>query len=313
MHEHVHAWALWPSKKWSPLAKKPEARHDMRLMAKEHRYEPDPRRTDEVYDLIEVNPLAPGLPGEVVVADTADELLDFICRDLCQHALRVVQQHGDFQLALSGGSTPLPFYTRLMYDPDCRVLPWRRTHLWMVDERCVERGHEQANYNAIEETIVMHADIPLEQAHPIDAMSKTGDEDYEEEIREAFGWREEPAERRLDYVLLGMGADGHTASLFPHTTALAERERWVRFNSCLDATPSDRVTMTYPFINAARFVAIMVTGSKKAAMLQRVASGEDSIEELPILGIQPVDGVLKWYLDKDACSAFVPPEPLADD
>lgn len=287
----------------------------MRLMAKEHRYQPDPRRTGKVYDLIEAHPLAPGLPGEVVVADTVDELMDFISRDLCRHAVQMVQDHGDFQLALSGGSTPLPFYTRLMYDPDCRVLPWRRTHLWMVDERCVERGHEDANYTAIEETIVMHADIPEEQAHPIDALSKTGDEEYEEEIREAFQWREE-SERRLDYVLLGMGPDGHTASLFPHTTALAETKRRVRFNSCLDATPSDRVTMTYPLLNAARFVAIMVTGTEKAAMLQRVASGEDSIEELPILGIQPVDGILKWYLDRDACSAFAsqePPESLDDD
>ncbi len=270
-------------------------------MATEHIYQPDPDRKIELFDLIETNPLAPGLPGEVVVADTVDELMNFMTRDLCRHAMQVVQEFGDFQLALSGGRTPQPFYERLMIDPDCRLMPWRRTHLWMVDERCVPPGHKDSNYASIEGWL-LHADLPSEQAHPIAAQSESGDVDYEREIREAFDWREAP-ERRLDYVLLGMGADGHTASLFPHTTALTETERWVRFNSCLDASPSERVTMTYPLINAARFVAIMVTGVEKAAMIQRVASGEETVEELPIMGIAP-RGELKWYLDKDACSGF---------
>ena len=130
-------------------------------------------------------------------------------------------------------------------------------------------------------------------------------------------------------ALLGMGSDGHTASLFPHTTALAETDRWVRFNTCIDAVPSDRVTMTYPLLNEARFIAIMVTGGEKAAMLQdrrrenvvAVFMNENdisySVEEgfsLLLSGngevIQPTDGILKWYLDREACSAFASAESM---
>ena len=273
-------------------------------MAEEHQYEPDPTREARPYGLIEVAAAVPGLPGQSVMTNTVEELLDHVARDLCRHAIMVVQDRGDFHLALSGGRTPQPLYERLMICPDCRLFPWRRTHLWLVDERCVPLGDPQSNFRAIEETLVEHADIPREQVHPIFAMSETADSDYERQINEAMAWREDEAQRRLDYVLLGMGEDGHTASLFPHTPALAEKKRWIRFNTCLDAQPAERVTMTFPIINAARFIAVMVTGARKAAMVQRVASGEESVEELPIMGVNPVDGELRWYLDRAAGAGF---------
>ncbi|MCZ6836821.1 MAG: 6-phosphogluconolactonase [Planctomycetota bacterium] len=271
-------------------------------MPEEHSYQPDPDREIETYDLIEETSAVPGLPGSSVVAETIDKLMDFVTRDLCHHAMQTVQEFGDFHLALSGGRTPLPLYQRLMIDPDCRLMPWRRTHLWMVDERCVPPTDPQSNYPDLDETIVAHADIPREQVHPIMAMSETADVDYEKQIHEALEWREDETERRMDYVLLGMGEDGHTASLFPHTPALGEKERWIRFNTSMDASPAERITMTYPIINTARFVAILVTGSNKAAMIQRVASGEDTFEDLPILGARPTNGMLRWYLDKAACA-----------
>lgn len=274
-------------------------------MSEEHLYQPDPDRKVEMYDLLDAEPAVPGLPGHSIVTSTIDELLDFQARDLCRFAVQVVQDHGDFHLALSGGRTPLPLYERLMICPDCRLFPWRRTHLWMVDERCVPLDDEQSNFAAIKDTLVEHSDIPPEQVHPIMAMSETADVDYEKAIREAFEWRPDEGDRRLDYVLLGMGEDGHTASLFPHTPALAEHTKWVRFNTCLDAEPAERVTMTYPLINAARFVAVMVTGDRKAAMVQRVASGEESFEELPIMGVMPARGEMKWYLDGAAAGGFV--------
>jgi 6-phosphogluconolactonase len=256
--------------------------------------------SSDLYRLEESLPAAPPLPGKVVVAETADELIDKLAADLVLHATNCVRQFGDFQLALSGGRSPEPLYERLMYDPNYRRLPWRRTHLWIVDERCVPLDHAQSNYRMIRETIVDHADIPEEQIHPMPATSKTADVEYEQLLRDTLGWRER-GQDRLDYVLLGIGTDGHTASLFPHTEPLHEQQRLVRLNFTETASPRERVTLTFPAINAARFIAVLVTGEAKAPMIQRVATGDDSVEELPIKGIKPINGELRWYLDGPAC------------
>jgi 6-phosphogluconolactonase len=245
-------------------------------------------------------PPAPPLPGQVVIARSVDELIDSLAADLVVHAENCVRQFGDFHLALSGGSTPQPLYERLMYDPNYRRLPWRRTHLWVVDERCVPFDDPRSNFRTIDETIVNHADIPREQVHPIFALSPTADVEYETALREALGWREK-GQDRLDYVLLGMGADGHTASLFPHTEPLHENARLVRLNVYRPVDPAQRVTMTYPLLNSARFIAVMVTGAAKAAIIQRVARGSETFEDLPIKGVRPLNGELKWYLDAAAC------------
>lgn len=244
----------------------------------------------------------PSLPGEVVALPSVDEVIDRLAAELVIHAENCVREFGDFHLALSGGSTPQPLYERLMYDPNYRRLPWRRTHLWMVDERCVPFDDPDSNFRHIDETIVDHADIPREQVHPIFATSPTADVDYEQALRDTLGWRER-GQDRLDFVLLGMGPDGHTASLFPHTPPLHEHKRLVVFNEYPKVKPPRRVTMTYPIINAARFVAILITGPSKAAMVARAATAQDLFEELPILGIRPLNGELRWYLDAEACGA----------
>lgn len=254
----------------------------------------------EIYGIADDFPTPPDLPGRVVVAPHADELIDKLAMELVLHAETCVREFGDFHLALSGGSTPEPLYRRLMYDPDYRKLPWRRTHLWIVDERCVPLDDERSNYRMIRETIVEHADIPREQVHPMPAEDKRADHAYEKELRDLLGWRER-GQDRLDYVLLGMGADGHTASLFPHTEPLRERERLVRLNFAEHAEPHERITMTFPMINTARFIAVLVTGQKKAPTLERVAAGDVTEEELPIRGVRPLEGQLVWYLDGAAC------------
>lgn len=248
---------------------------------------------------------APPLHGEVIVAASTDEVIDRLAADLVVHAENCVRQFGDFHLALSGGSTPQPLYERLMYDPNYRRLPWRRTHLWIVDERSVPFDSPQSNFRMIDETIVDHADIPREQVHPIFAQSATAAADYERELREWLAWREK-GQDRLDFVLLGMGADGHTASLFPHEDALRENARLVRSVVYPPVNPPERVTMTYPLINSARFIAVMITGSSKAPIVQRLATGVDSREELPIKGVAPLNGELRWYLDAAACGVSNP-------
>jgi 6-phosphogluconolactonase len=258
---------------------------------------------DQPYGFAEPAVIAPPLPGSVIAAETADELIDKIAADMVVHAENCVRSFGDFHLALSGGSTPQPLYERLMYDPNYRRLPWRRTHLWLVDERCVPFDDSRSNFRIINETIVDHADIPEEQVHPMFAMSPDADEQYEQQLRETLAWREK-GQDRLDFVLLGMGADGHTASLFPNTQPLHETERLIRFNVAADADPRDRLTMTFPLINSARFVAVMVAGPSKSSTIQRVSQRRESIDTLPILGVTPLNGELRWYLDAAACGAF---------
>lgn len=255
---------------------------------------------DRGYEFDDALPVAPALPGEVVVSDTAENLIDLVAADLVVHALNCVRQFGDFHLALSGGTAPQPLYRRLMYDPNYRRLPWRRTHLWLVDDRCVGDDDNDSNFKMIRELIVDHAGIPPEQVHPMPVLSPTGDKDYEKELRNTLGWRER-GQDRLDYALMGMGTDGHTASLFPHTEPLRESKRLIRFNRTETATPHERMTMTFPLINAARFIAVLITGQKKADMVNRVATGDDPVAELPIKGLRPLNGELKWYLDAAAC------------
>lgn len=246
----------------------------------------------------------PDLPGTVVVRESADETLDPLAADLLFQAKGCVRAFGDFHLALSGGSTPEPLYRRLMYDPNYRDLPWKRTHLWIVDERRAPLDDDRSNFKMIRETIVLHSDIPAEQVHPIEAMSDTADVDYEAELKEHLGWREKGHDR-LDFVLLGMGGDGHTASLFPRSPALESGERLVVMNSGPTVTPPDRVTMTYKMLNASRFVGVLVVGEKKRAAMVKVAAAKgrrrELTPELPILGVMPLAGELRWYLDRGAC------------
>ena len=242
----------------------------------------------------------PELPGTVIVARSRSETLDAVGMDLLGYSQACVRTFGDFHLALSGGSTPMPLYERLMYDPEFRAFPWRRTHLWIVDERCVPFDDERSNFGKIREVIVAHSDIPREQVHPIEATRPDADVAYEAELKETLGWREK-GQDRLDVVLLGMGTDGHTASLFPNTAALDERSRLVTVCRGPKVTP-DRVTMTYRLLNGARVVMPLVCGADKAATVARIARREESVREVPILGLSPTAGEMRWYLDAEAAS-----------
>jgi 6-phosphogluconolactonase len=249
---------------------------------------------------LEPQPSKPSLPGTVIVKETPQELIDTLAGDIAAHSIDCVRRFGDFHLALSGGSTPFPLYQHLMIDPDCRAIPWTRTHLWIVDERRVPFDHEKSNWRQIDDILVQHSGIPAEQAHPMMALLEDADVAYEKLLHETLEWREKGHDR-LDFVLLGMGDDGHTASLFPHSPALADNGRWILINSGPKVTPPDRVTMTYTLLNAARFVAVLCVGAKKKPMIEKVASGKFSADELPILGVKPVKGELRWYLDAAAC------------
>lgn len=247
----------------------------------------------------------PALPGETRVSPTADELYDVLAGAMMATALDAVVKRGVFHVALSGGSTPEPFYIRLVTDPRFRAVPWERTHLWIVDERRVSEDHAQSNYRMIRETLADHVPMRKRQRHPMPVLSADPAGEYEAELAGAFGVSPDQPPPSLDFVLLGMGSDCHTASLFPNSSALAEGKRWVAVNDGPGVTPPPRVTMTYPLLNAAAFVAVLVTGTNKAPALARVArqmsTGRSDPTQLPITGITPdssPDRKLVWFLDE---------------
>ncbi len=244
------------------------------------------------------------LPGEVHVAPDADTLYDDLGLVFTSLALRADDERGAFHIALSGGTTPWPFYQRLLIDTRFREIPWERTHIWIVDERRVPDDDERNNFKSLRGALLEDIPTPASQVHPMMVMKDDPAAMYEEEMRTAFGATQGPP--RMDFVLLGMGGDCHTASLFPNSDAIHVTDRWIVVNDGPNVTPPPRVTMTYPLLNAARSLAVLCIGAKKSEALRRVAdqirTGPDPVN-VPITGIQPTDGELTWYLDAEATGA----------
>lgn len=243
------------------------------------------------------------LRGQRVICDTVDELVDVVADELVEAARLRVSKAGVFHLALSGGSTPKALFTRMIIDPKYRIFPWHKTHIWIVDDRCVAEDDERLNGKMIREMIVDQVKMPVENFHPMGVLASAGDEDYESELHTQLD--NEKVGGRLDYALLGMGGDGHTASLFPQTPGLGESDRWVVFNDGeLVAEPRPRLTMTYPLINSARQISVLVTGKGKHERLVDVAQAGKDIERVPISGVIPTadDVDLVWYMDHAAAT-----------
>lgn len=246
------------------------------------------------------------LSGRVVVLPTTKGVFEDLGGVLMDAAQQAVRDRGVFHLALSGGTTPKPFYELLAQDQRYRDIPWHNTHLWIVDERHVPENDDRNNFKMIRSSLVEHTAIEPSNVHPI----PTGEPDpagaYEQTLRTVFSpvTGEVPC---LDFVLLGMGDDAHTASLFPHSPALGEQDRLIADNDGPTVVPPARITMTYPFLNAARHVAVLVVGAKKAATLRRIeqvlANDGPQPQALPITGIRPTIGTLSWYLDAPAAAA----------
>ena len=258
----------------------------------------------DTYEIEDDGFQVPSLPGGVNVAADEEDAQERLGRDLLAVAKEAVRKRGIFHLALSGGGTPMPLYRRLMIDPLFREMPWSKTHLWIVDERRAPFDSDTNNFKHIHELIIEHCDIPGANVHPMPVEDDDAADLYEAELRECLmlgGGSDEGDRGRLDFVLLGMGPDGHTASLFPHSPALLVEDRWVVDNDAPSVVPPPRVTMTYPLLNDARSIAFYVLGAKKAEMIARISSGGDGFETLPCKGIRPLRGEMIWYVDRAAC------------
>lgn len=204
---------------------------------------------------------------------------------------------GAFRVSLSGGSTPRALYGLLASDAFVRRFPWERVSWYWGDERFVPHDHPESNYRMTREAMLSKAPVPPANVHPVPADGTPDDAAlrYERTLQAAYGAATlDPSRPLFDITLLGLGPDGHTASLLPGEPVLEERKRWVAAVS--HGRPEVRITMTYPVIDSSRHVAFLVAGKEKAAMLETIRAGGSTV---PAARVKPV-GELIWFVDRAA-------------
>jgi 6-phosphogluconolactonase len=212
-------------------------------------------------------------------------------------AQKALLDRGSFSVALSGGSTPRQVYAGLANVEHQDQLDWRVIHLFFGDERHVPANHRESNFRMVQETLLNKVPLLDENIHRVktELDPRLAAFEYEEALRAFFNG----AWPRFDLVFLGMGTDGHTASLFPNTAGLNEEQRWFIAN-WVPSQDAWRLTLTKNAINAARNIVVLVSGSSKAQMLSQVLTGEYDPYHKPIQLIQPVDGEMIWLIDQEA-------------
>jgi 6-phosphogluconolactonase len=238
---------------------------------------------------------------EVVVLKDAAALADRAAQSIVDIAAEAVAARDRVMLALAGGDTPRRTYARLAASPQREAMPWARTFVFFGDERCVPHDHPDSNFRMARETLLDQVSVPAGQVFPMPA--EAGDPDagaaaYGRALTEAFGLRRGEAPR-FDLVLLGMGLDGHTASLFPGSPVLKEIFRPVAAVHAAAAAIPQRITLTLPVLNAAANILFLVSGAEKAKAVKAVL-GERAL--LPAGMVQPEKGRLVWMLDHAAAA-----------
>ena len=225
-----------------------------------------------------------------------EELAAAAAREFAAKAEGAIEERGRLVVVLAGGSTPKAMYEVLARDYADRV-DWSRVHVFFGDERTVPPDHDDSNYRMASETLLDH--VPVGSVHRMQGELPPDEaaEAYEEELRTFFRTEELP---RFDLILLGVGGDGHTASLFPETSALEIDDRLVVANPVLKLDTT-RITLTVPVINAAWAVLFLVAGEDKAGALDKILEGDADPRAYPARLIQPA-GELEWMLDQSAAS-----------
>jgi len=225
--------------------------------------------------------------------------------DLFVRASQQARARGTFTVALSGGSTPRAFHTLLAQPPYRDQVDWTQVHFYWGDERYVPPDDQESNFRMARETLLEHVPVraeqihrmPTEQADPEQAAAQ-----YAQELRQGFGLM--PGQLpRFDLVYLGMGPDGHTASLFPHTAALAVTDALVVANY-VPKFATYRLTLTVPVLNAAANIAFLVAGPDKVDALAAVLEGPRAPEDYPSQLVAPADGTLYWIVDRAAAAGL---------
>jgi 6-phosphogluconolactonase len=251
---------------------------------------------------------AVGASQRVIVFGDPEALMEGATEHIVALAARAIAQQGSFSWALSGGGTPNRLYELLASERFRRRIAWERVHLFWGDERCVPPDHAESNYGRVKAALLDVVQPRTENVHRLrgeDAPIRAA-ESYEQILREHLATRGGGA--RLDLVLLGMGADGHTASLFPGSTALEETTRWVVATQ--QDSASRRLTMTPLFINTAAQIVFLVAGADKAdRLVEALREKPADRDPLPVQLIRPSDGEAVWFVDAEAARQLEPARP----
>ena len=224
-----------------------------------------------------------------------------LSQNVAEYIMRIVKEsialYGRFTIALTGGTTPGEAYSLLGSEPIKSQIDWQRVHIFWGDERCVPQNNPDSNFYLAQEVLLDKIAIPKSHIHPMPADQPDRDvasQAYTVEMQHTFGTNGIPS---FDLIHLGMGPEGHTASLFPHQASLHEIHRLVMPVS-VPKPPPDRLTFTPPLLNAARNVLFLVTGSDKAEALHAVLEGEYQPDEYPAQIVRPTNGEVVWMLDR---------------
>jgi 6-phosphogluconolactonase len=240
--------------------------------------------------------------GEVIILPDPGALADEAARRFAGLAHAAIDRQGRFSVALSGGSTPRALHQRLAQPPLSGSIDWERVFVFWGDERFVPPDHEESCFRMARETLLDHVPIPAANIFPVPTVGGTPERAaaaYAETLVAQFG-ADTP---RLDLILLGMGPDGHTASLFPgHPEPSAPGDALVIAVHDSPKPPPTRISFTYRLINAAENVIFLVAGADKAPRLRDVLRGPRNIAQLPAQGVRPAQGALVWLMDRAAAA-----------
>jgi len=243
---------------------------------------------------------------EIVILPDRAALTRDAARRFVACAREAIGARGEFAVALSGGTTPRDLYALLATLEFAAQIDWSRVHIFFGDERAVPPDHADSNFKMANAVLLARVPLPAQNVQRIRAEFGADDaaREYENNVREFFARKgnqgnEGNAFPRFDLILLGLGADGHTASLFPRTRVLREPSRWVAAEH-IEKLNADRITLTAPVINAARELIWLVAGADKAIAVRDVLRGEYRPDDLPAQLIAPRDARVVWLIDRDA-------------
>ena len=239
----------------------------------------------------------------ILVCQTPDDLFEAAAQFVVQSLTLQPDRGKIYSVALSGGSTPQRLFARLAADPYRLQVDWSSVLIFWGDERAVPPDHSESNFRMAKENLLDCVPIPPDQIFRMEGERPAQEAAvrYEEVLLRAFPHKNEEGVPRFDLILLGMGPDGHTASLFPETSVLEEKEQWVAA-PWVEKFHTHRITLTPPVFNAAKRVLFVVGGSDKEKAAEAVLEGPFQPKQYPAQIVNPVHGDVVWLLDREAAS-----------
>ena len=270
------------------------------VYSKEHIHETEIHITDDFSTHLHTGIAIPKFYRNcALVCMENEKLIHQLSEHILTKATQSVHERGMFHIAFSGGSSPIPLFKSL--GSNFHSFPWQHTHIWQVDERCVSQKNSESNFLSLYENLIKHVKIEYFNIHPMPIihagkicdMQNKGNVLYEESIKHLI-----PAQK-FDLILLGIGRDGHTASLFPKSPDLDNHDKLVGFTKMKDSS-FHRMSLLLPVLNNAREIAVLVTGKEKQEILRTIADIETKDKNFPITYITPREGNMTWFIDYDA-------------